>query len=65
VRSGRLSRETRKPYSWEPFGVWILFAEIALFGFLPALWLLRAGKVNTTFWSCPRCGLDRQRSDEL
>jgi menaquinone reductase, integral membrane subunit len=27
-------------YSWNPFGTWILFAEIALFGLLPALVLL-------------------------
>lgn len=27
-------------YSWKPFGTWILFAEIVLFGLLPALILL-------------------------
>jgi molybdopterin-containing oxidoreductase family membrane subunit len=27
-------------YSWRPFGTWILFAEIVLFGLLPALVLL-------------------------
>lgn len=27
-------------YSWRPFGTWILFAEIALFGMVPALILL-------------------------
>jgi len=27
-------------YSWPPFGAWILFAEIALFGLIPALILL-------------------------
>jgi molybdopterin-containing oxidoreductase family membrane subunit len=28
-------------YAWPPFGLWILFAEIVLFGFVPAVWLLR------------------------
>jgi len=28
-------------YLWQPFGSWILFAEIVLFGLLPALLLLR------------------------
>jgi menaquinone reductase, integral membrane subunit len=27
-------------YSWKPFGAWLLFAEIALFGLVPALILL-------------------------
>ncbi len=27
-------------YSWQPFGTWILFAEIVLFGLIPALILL-------------------------
>ena len=27
-------------YAWRPFGTWILFAEIVLFGLLPALILL-------------------------
>jgi Ni/Fe-hydrogenase subunit HybB-like protein len=27
-------------YSWQPFGTWILFAEIVLFGMIPALILL-------------------------
>lgn len=27
-------------YSWQPFGTWILFAEILLFGLVPALMLL-------------------------
>ncbi len=27
-------------YSWNPFGTWILFAEIVLFGLIPALMLL-------------------------
>jgi len=40
-------------YSWEPFGVWILFVEIGLFGFVPALWLMRAGKVNTRWLIAP------------
>jgi len=40
-------------YSWEPFGVWILFVEIGLFGFVPALWLMRAGKVNTRWLMAP------------
>jgi menaquinone reductase, integral membrane subunit len=31
-------------YLWQPFGTWILFAEIALCGLLPALLLLREGK---------------------
>ena len=29
-------------YGWKPFGTWILFAEIVLFGLLPALILVRA-----------------------
>lgn len=40
-------------YSWEPFGVWILFVEIGLFGFVPALWLMRAGEVNTRWLMAP------------
>jgi molybdopterin-containing oxidoreductase family membrane subunit len=28
-------------YLWQPFGTWILFAEIVLFGLLPALMLMR------------------------
>jgi menaquinone reductase, integral membrane subunit len=29
-------------YSWPSFGVWILFVEIVLFGFVPAVWLWRS-----------------------
>ena len=34
-------------YRFEPFGTWILFAEIVLFGLIPALMLLsRRGRAN-------------------
>jgi molybdopterin-containing oxidoreductase family membrane subunit len=37
-------------YAWQPFGTWILFAEIALFGLLPALLLIRPGKGTGERW---------------
>lgn len=37
-------------YSWKPFGTWILFAEIVVFGLLPALVLLDARRREKTGW---------------
>jgi molybdopterin-containing oxidoreductase family membrane subunit len=37
-------------YAWEPFGTWILFAEIVLFGLLPAMILLDAKKRDRDGW---------------
>jgi menaquinone reductase, integral membrane subunit len=37
-------------YSWKPFGTWILFAEIALFGLVPALILLAPGLRARRSW---------------
>jgi len=34
-------------YSWKPFGTWILFAEIVIFGLLPALVMLTRGCART------------------
>ena len=53
-------------YSWRPFGTWILFAEIVLFGLLPALVLLaprlrerRAWLVSAAAFAC--CGVTLNR----
>jgi len=37
-------------YSWKPFGTWLLFAEIALFGLLPALILLDGKRRRRMPW---------------
>jgi molybdopterin-containing oxidoreductase family membrane subunit len=37
-------------YSWRPFGTWILFAEIVVFGLLPALMLLTPRLRARTGW---------------
>jgi menaquinone reductase, integral membrane subunit len=37
-------------YSWEPFGSWILFAEIILFGMVPALMLLNRRIYSSWRW---------------
>jgi len=37
-------------YAWKPFGTWILFAEIALFGLVPALILLTPKLRARTGW---------------
>jgi menaquinone reductase, integral membrane subunit len=37
-------------YSWRPFGTWILFAEIVVFGLLPALILLTSKLRARTGW---------------
>lgn len=37
-------------YSWRPFGTWILFAEIVLFGLVPALVLLAPRLRKRTGW---------------
>ena len=53
-------------YNWRPFGTWILFAEIALFGMVPALILLmprlrarRAWLVSAAAMAC--CGVALNR----
>jgi len=53
-------------YSWKPFGTWILFAEIGLFGLAPALILLapklrrRTGwLVSAAFMACLGVALNR------
>src|SRR4051794_10883682 len=40
-------------YSWRPFGVWILFAEIVLCGLIPALILLDEKKRARNIWLLP------------
>ncbi len=37
-------------YSWQPFGTWILYAEIILFGMVPALLLLNPRVRNRRGW---------------
>jgi Ni/Fe-hydrogenase subunit HybB-like protein len=37
-------------YAWKPFGSWILFAEIILFGLVPAVILLRKNLRERTGW---------------
>jgi Ni/Fe-hydrogenase subunit HybB-like protein len=44
-------------YAWQPFGTWILFAEIALFGLLPALLLIRQGRGFAERWRIPAAAL--------
>jgi molybdopterin-containing oxidoreductase family membrane subunit len=49
-------------YVWEPFGSWILFAEIGLCGLLPALLLLRGGpkwRVAGALLACAGVTLNR------
>ncbi len=53
-------------YSWQPFGTWILLAELALFGLLPALILLtpklrgrRAWLVSAAALACFGVALNR------
>ncbi len=53
-------------YSWQPFGTWILFAELALFGLVPALILLapklrarRGWLVSAALLAC--CGVALNR----
>src|SRR4051794_341477 len=53
-------------YSWRPFGTWILFAEIVLFGLLPAVVLLtphlrarRAWLVGAAAMACGGVALNR------
>lgn len=49
-------------YLWEPFGTWILFAEIVLCGLLPAWLLLRAGpkwRVTGAVLACAGVTLNR------
>jgi Ni/Fe-hydrogenase subunit HybB-like protein len=40
-------------YSWEPFGVWILFVEIGLLGLVPALWMWKARVANPAWYVIP------------
>jgi molybdopterin-containing oxidoreductase family membrane subunit len=37
-------------YAWQPFGTWILFAEIILFGLVPALILMRRRGKGESRW---------------
>jgi molybdopterin-containing oxidoreductase family membrane subunit len=53
-------------YDWKPFGTWILFAEIVVFGLLPALVLLapklraqRAWLVSAAAMACAGVALNR------
>jgi menaquinone reductase, integral membrane subunit len=52
-------------YAWEPFGVWILFVEIGVFGLLPAAWLMRADRLSTRWLIAPAllacCGVALNR----
>ena len=47
----------RQFYGFEPFGVWILFAEIVVFGLLPAMILLDARKRASQAWLLTAAGL--------
>ena len=47
----------RQFYGFEPFGVWILFAEIVVFGLLPAVILLDARKRASQAWLLTAAGL--------
>ncbi|HET6278743.1 MAG TPA: NrfD/PsrC family molybdoenzyme membrane anchor subunit [Candidatus Polarisedimenticolia bacterium] len=40
-------------YAWQPFGTWMLFAEIVLFGLIPAFLLIRRDEGNGTRWLVP------------
>ena len=44
-------------YSWQPFGTWILFAEIVLFGLVPALILLTPRLRARTGWLVPAAAM--------
>ena len=44
-------------YAWQPFGTWILFAEIVVFGLLPALILLDRRKRARAPWLLSAAGL--------
>jgi molybdopterin-containing oxidoreductase family membrane subunit len=44
-------------YSWHPFGTWILFAEIVVFGLAPALILLTPRLRNRRAWLIPAAGM--------
>ena len=44
-------------YSWQPFGTWILFAEIGLFGLVPALILLAPKLRRRTGWLVSAAGM--------
>jgi len=53
-------------YNWKPFGTWILFAEIVVFGLLPALVLLaprlraqRAWLISAAAMACAGVALNR------
>jgi Ni/Fe-hydrogenase subunit HybB-like protein len=51
--SPALGIAAREFYAWKPFGTWILFMEIALFGLLPALILLDRRKRCNPRWLIP------------
>ena len=40
-------------YAWQPFGTWILFAEIVIFGLVPALVLVRRNTRTGDRWLVP------------
>jgi Ni/Fe-hydrogenase subunit HybB-like protein len=40
-------------YSWEPFGTWLMFAEIVVCGLLPAIILLDKKRREKTAWLVP------------
>lgn len=44
-------------YGFQPFGIWILFAEIVIFGLLPAMILLDARKRESQGWLLSAAGL--------
>ncbi len=44
-------------YGYEPFGVWILFAEIVVFGLIPAMILLDARRRASQAWLLSAAGL--------
>ncbi len=52
-----LGFEAAQYYDWKPFGTWILFAEIVLFGLLPALILITPGLRARRGWLIPATAL--------
>ena len=63
----RAASRASQYYDWKPFGTWILFAEIVLFGLVPALILLapRAARAPRLADSGRGAGLLRRRAQPL
>jgi len=55
--SPALGMPAHRFYAWSPFGTWILFAEIVVFGLVPALILLDGTRRGRTGWLLAGAGL--------